>query len=91
MFIYLFMASLGACIKDAVNIRVMNVNQLGCTVKSIGTSGRKRQRGSKNFGLFNDSFSNTGHSLSKGTMVKEYRINHLTPNGHFSGRTAPLT
>ena len=68
------MASLEACIKDALNIHVVNViTQLDCMVKNIGISERKRQRRSKNLGLFNDAVSNSGYSQSNGRMPKEYR------------------
>jgi hypothetical protein len=35
---------------------------------------RKKQRGSKNFGLFDNAVSNSGYALSKGRIVKEHRL-----------------
>ena len=33
---------------------------------------RKKQRGSKNYGLFDDAVSNSGYAISNGRMVKEH-------------------
>jgi hypothetical protein len=43
------------------------------------------------FLLWNKNLHNVGMLLSYSHTITTVDINHLTPNGHFSGRTAPLT